>query len=1235
MGFQSCLSNASVIYNYLSADLIKKQRSFKIGLISIYLVVFFITMLMNGISLCPTLFIRLSEDQVGEADFIFTPMLSKKDASKISSTWEKVFLDEPKEAETTLMNIQFIDFDDMKKRLENNTIIKGVMPRWILRGNTTNTLEDNSTNWAISTVFILNSKLENKYGMGRKLHLNALKENECYVSHSLYKSLKLDLKTNNEIVVNVRLSAILKSIGQTSVTNLFDQADMNPMRGEDSDSFNYDDDSSSSSSSSSSSKPSESHDGSESKPKDYSSRESSFLRQYISDMKIKQLTLDKKTLLNIIGLKDIPKAAFPLKVLESSFMSSIPIVQTIKDFLKSNSTIISDFFIIDEKEKTIRLKDIGDNIIININAEEILSMFSDNDLDEITTFRLKLKIKEVVPQTSGKWPSATGNVIGIDEAFFGSYIESNMKRILGYIAEKQSPKAVVDLIQQYVDSSMKGFRLSKYAIMVNGIMYNKFDTYKYSQSNQRRYLAKQTESIMESIGFDYPVSISLPIYTAMAALEIAEIFLENIFIGISVFLWLLSVLLIYSLMLGNVDERTYEFGLLRSLGYKKNNILIMIAIQGLIFAIPGIGLGLITSYIVNNYIAFLFNWYAGVVIPYYLNSTTIIWGIVIGLSITLISSYFPIKKALDANLKETLTIFNKKIGDIVVQMIKLEHLGISPSAFLSSIVLITIGFATYYIAPLSFLLMNPSIFIFIMTMIMITMLLGLIIIIQLFIPSLQKVILEIIMFFANKDRNIHFIVRKNLEGHQKRNKKVSIMFMIALGFVIFGGCTLNLLVSFIKTFSRGTMGGDAFFWGFDRNQNTLDQNLLTSYLESTKLKFPDLIKNYSFVSYPLNQIIETNVEFASLNGYPNQKRQVVAIDEKFISSGYPDLYSVTDYDKTLNYSYVPNTKKVDLLSMLYNNNNIPPIISSKVNVVHPKSFNFKRYSIDMQLNVIAAEGIRRRMAIGVSNPCSVSISFYSKQKIPCKVVGLASKLPGSPSYSSYSTLSFLSPIYISNKQMKEIINREMALFNKVNNTLFNSPAMTLTPDGIRKQGFLLKYTSTANSELKQMVYYEIKNIIEDEGSIAFYVDDIIETAETIGTIFEYFFVVLGLIALILSFFLIWISFYCNIKDNICEYGIMRAIGVTENQSMRIYLYEAATIILSSIITGTFIGVVISSTLILQFTVFVELPFVFNFPYKLYTTLVLSGFGLGLLGSYYPTHEVNQMSLVKIMKGLAQ
>ena len=56
----TCCSNIIVTINYLKSDLIKKQRAFKIGLVSIFLVVLFLTILFNAIELCSCIFIILA-----------------------------------------------------------------------------------------------------------------------------------------------------------------------------------------------------------------------------------------------------------------------------------------------------------------------------------------------------------------------------------------------------------------------------------------------------------------------------------------------------------------------------------------------------------------------------------------------------------------------------------------------------------------------------------------------------------------------------------------------------------------------------------------------------------------------------------------------------------------------------------------------------------------------------------------------------------------------------------------------------------------------------------------------------------------------------------------------------------------------------------------------------------------------------------------------------------------------
>ena len=92
-----------VVFNYLKSDIIKKQRAFKIGFFTIFLVVFFIALLMNLITLSPLIFLRQAENQVGEADFIMMPVLDKKDVKGRTSAVDFLFSRSNNETEADLI----------------------------------------------------------------------------------------------------------------------------------------------------------------------------------------------------------------------------------------------------------------------------------------------------------------------------------------------------------------------------------------------------------------------------------------------------------------------------------------------------------------------------------------------------------------------------------------------------------------------------------------------------------------------------------------------------------------------------------------------------------------------------------------------------------------------------------------------------------------------------------------------------------------------------------------------------------------------------------------------------------------------------------------------------------------------------------------------------------------------------------------------------------------------------
>jgi ABC-type antimicrobial peptide transport system permease subunit len=54
---------------------------------------------------------------------------------------------------------------------------------------------------------------------------------------------------------------------------------------------------------------------------------------------------------------------------------------------------------------------------------------------------------------------------------------------------------------------------------------------------------------------------------------------RQILIGLVVILLLHSMLVIYSLLLSNTEEKTYEYGMLRALGLRHNSLIQLLTIQ--------------------------------------------------------------------------------------------------------------------------------------------------------------------------------------------------------------------------------------------------------------------------------------------------------------------------------------------------------------------------------------------------------------------------------------------------------------------------------------------------------------------------------------------------------------------------------------------------------------------------------------------------------------------------------
>jgi hypothetical protein len=154
-----------------------------------------------------------------------------------------------------------------------------------------------------------------------------------------------------------------------------------------------------------------------------------------------------------------------------------------------------------------------------------------------------------------------------------------------------------------------------------------------------------------------------------------------------------------------------------------------------------------------------------------------------------VSNILPIQRALSKNLRVSLDLYHRSVNEITVKIKRLEAMGLSVNQLIVAVMLVFMGVLTYYIAPMSFLYKNYTLFFFILNLVLILMILGMAFVSILLLPYLEILLVKTFLLFAKKDRKLFLVVKKNLEGHEKRNTKTAIMFTVALSFLIFAGST--------------------------------------------------------------------------------------------------------------------------------------------------------------------------------------------------------------------------------------------------------------------------------------------------------------------------------------------------------------------------------------------------------------------------------------------------------------
>ena len=117
--------------------------------------------------------------------------------------------------------------------------------------------------------------------------------------------------------------------------------------------------------------------------------------------------------------------------------------------------------------------------------------------------------------------------------------------------------------------------LNEYALVVFGKLVDRTATYLYGDFNQ--LIHENNRFLFNFLGELY--YYKSPMWISVEKFEFVNFQLDSILFTVIFFLFLIDGILIYSLMLNDVEERSYEFAMLRCLGFKNSSLVTLLLVQ--------------------------------------------------------------------------------------------------------------------------------------------------------------------------------------------------------------------------------------------------------------------------------------------------------------------------------------------------------------------------------------------------------------------------------------------------------------------------------------------------------------------------------------------------------------------------------------------------------------------------------------------------------------------------------
>ncbi|KAA6380156.1 MAG: putative DUF214 family protein [Streblomastix strix] len=677
----------------------------------------------------------------------------------------------------------------------------------------------------------------------------------------------------------------------------------------------------------------------------------------------------------------------------------------------------------------------------------------------------------------------------------------------------------------------------------------------------------------------------------------------------------------------SVDTRTFEIGILRMVGLDRLGVIGVLIAQALLYSIPGWILGIILGFVGNFVVMYILEDSSSVPLQKLMPVLSIVISTLIAFGISLIASILPIRQALSQNLHDSIDVTHTKASAIMVTIERAEALQKPWGLLLSGIILTGIGVGVYFFMPLAMLSMNMMM-LSILFFILLTMILISLIMLALNVEFLLERLLAVAFLFWEA-RAVKTLAVKNLGAHRMRNRKTTLLFSISLAFIVFVNVMVSIALSMIDTmiymergcnldvrgqpYGRGGGGTNSMVMSL-LGMSSTRFNPTVKYIENPKAVEDILMKNDKFkdkvltISWATHKL-ETIYPSASRTQVANQGRshafyhQIVGVSPNILEGANHNYVQMGKGKKTSD----------DVIRQLY-------------------THSFEGFS------AVLSNGLRNEMGADLGQVFMVNIvPFSSVTGGGGLLESMAEFLENSLSRRNLTTSSYMKALPFINMP-----SATLSLSDDPDVPVSIPTYLQLLPDGygdyenIKYEHMFVKLKKGVTREEEVEMYDELRSYRQDpeddQSRLGVWsYQNVLKFIQQAGDIINIAFMAITILVMILCFFSLMSSMHTNVMEQQKEIGIMRALGLTAFQLLRVYVEEAFILVITAAFMGLVVGMLVGYMLISQMSSLQGLPVPFFFPWELALIMIAMAVVTSILSAAQPAYSVMRKSIVTVMK----